>query len=282
MTLTIQKIDYGAEYDENGEKAKGTDDFKLLLIKDKQTIAEFDTGGWCDRYHETSMPPKEPYDREDLKRWKRIVKREAIKSLKSGEEVEIENIDRPLGRCYGNTVWTGRKYTPLDGTITEVGQYRGSNTWGVWQDIGMSGEASDFTAYIHLDIVQKEIEKMIDNIETFFGFDFNDLEELQETANETCDYVFYEGWAVPEIVEEIEGSGEPIIIYVWDESESNEFMVYDSNLTENKRKIALERFEIGYDKDGDGHIDYSELRSLLWKSKTISELIEKLQPYYEY
>jgi len=82
-------------------------------------------------------------------------------AIRNKEMIELDYITRPLGRKYGNSYWWDITFEHLDGEWWEATIGRGSNTWAVWRDIGMTGVKTDSTIYVDTEDVEEFVEKFM-------------------------------------------------------------------------------------------------------------------------
>ena len=266
----FKKVVYGVVYNDDLEPIDY--DFKAE-VRNEETIAEIGTVGYCDCLKNTDVVESYDIDERELEKFYETGYRALEEAIKSGERITLEVISRKLGRCYGNCVWQGIEFEKVREKLWKMTTYRGSNSWREWQDIGMTGTATDYVFYCRESDVYDYVESFLEDPRTF-ELDFTSSErnaELLTSAAEFADYSCYDIFDFPLSEDESEGD---IVVYVWDYEGAATHKIYkDRELTEEDKKELIEYFESKiYDDD-----DLEEVKKIIEESKKLSEFFEKYE-----
>ena len=250
----------------------GVYDFKAEVVRNEETIVEIGTEGYCDRLKNADVVVSYDISEEELEEFYRKGYEVLEKAIREGEDIVLEVIDRKLGRCYGNCVWQGIEFERVQESLWKMTTYRGSSSWTEWQDIGMTGTATDYMFCCRESDVYDYIEPFLEDPRTF-ELDFADPErnaELLTSAAEFADYSCYDIFGFPLSEDE---SGD-IIVYIWDYEGAATHKIYkDRELTEEDKKELIEYFESKiYDDD-----DLEEVKKIIEESKKLSDFFEKYE-----
>jgi len=273
--VEFRKIVYGVEIDECGNPT-GNIDYKAC-VKGKEEFC-IETEGYCDRTPGYEHTVVESYiiPADELEKFEEVAKKELDRALEVKEDIEVEIIHRPLGRCYGNCYYYGIDFEHIKGKWWKASVYRGSNTWGQWTDIGMTGVKTDATVYVTEDDIRKLIE---DFAEWPKSFDI-DLYEFTNDARAAADISLHDLWGIDEIVGVSEEDWDPekdYIVEIWDEEEFKMFLAKDRELTDELRRELLERIIESKGWDEENEEDREEIKKVketLSKAKTVIEFLE--------
>ena len=270
--LKLYKVVYFEEIDDAGNKT-GRVDFRAVVEKDGEEIVHVETEGYCDALSNKTVVESYEVSEEELDEFFKKGDRAIEEAIEEGENIIIEVIDRKLGRCYGNCVWQGIEFERVQENLWKMTTYRGSNTWGEWQDIGMTGQKTDYIFYCDEKTIYEYVEPFLEDLECF-ELNLTDSDEWTELLSKAAEFANYSAYDIFDFpIEENESEGD-IIVYVWDEEGAAAHMIFkDRELTDEDKKKLIEYFENKYFSDE----EIDNIKKMIESSKTLSEFFEKYE-----
>ena len=267
----MYKVIYYIEYDDELNRT-GNVDFKAVIERDDEDIARIETEGYCDALRNTTVVESYDVSEEELDEFYERGYRAFEKAIEDGEDIEIEVIDRKLGRCYGNSVWQGIDFEKVQENLWRMTIYRGSNTWGEWQDIGMTGQKTDYIFYCDEKTIYEYAAPFLED-PVYFKLNLADTDEWTELLSRAAEFANYSAYDIFDFPLSEDESGD-LIVYVWDEEGAAEHKIFkDRELTEEDKRELIEYFENKYFSDE----EIDDIKKMIESSKTLSEFFEKYE-----
>ena len=264
MTLYIMKVNYGSEEHK---------DYELILKRDKETMSDI--------YIDDEMSYKE--QETTLDEWKDIAIKEVVKSINNEDDIEIDFIEKMLGHGYGNSISYWETYDWVDKDRWGICKGRSSNTWAEWQDVGMTGSATDICTEVEGHYVYSTVLGRIEDIEDMEippddDYDSDLIENaLRDFEFGNVEYGFFRD--LEDIVPDRKNIGE-FTVYIASTDGDMFIDIPDAELTEEMRE-KIETL-IGYyygDKYYERKGATKKMYEALEKSRTIKEFIGKLEDF---
>ena len=262
----------------------GNGDWKARV--DKLCI---ETEGYCDRLNDVHVVENTEID-EEFEKWSDEAWKRFQEALKNKENIEFELIERPLGRCYGNSYWWGVTFEHLDGDLWEATTYRGSNTWAVWQDIGMTGAKTDSTIYVNIDDIENFFEDLFHNPKRFYE-ELDVWEWVNEMRGKADHSLYAPDWeAINEfmnLLHEYDAMNESAmaIVEIWDEEEFKQELVnvlYEIGEEDRKKFINfLEKLRDEYDLIDDEE-QFNTIKKAIEKAKDLGDIVDAFERVFAY
>lgn len=269
--VEFRKIVY-VETDGNPENK----DYKACVRGKEEFCIE--TKGYCDRTpgYERTVVESYTIPAEELEKFEEVAKEELDRALKEKEDIEVEIIHRPLGRCYGNCYYYGIDFEYVKGDWWKASVYRGSNTWGQWVDIGMTGHKTDAILYVTEEDIRKLIEDFAESPKTF---DI-DLFDFTSDMREHAEISVYDLWGIDEYIGVSEEDWKPekdIIVEIYDSEDFKQFLARDKEMTDELRKeilkLVMDRRNLDEECEGDKE-EIEKVKKALQEAKTVFEFLE--------
>ena len=267
------KVVFGEEKDEHGNPT-GNIDFKACIEANEPFCIQ--TEGFCDSITNTNVVVNYYISRKELEDFKEFGYTVLKDAIESKIPIMIEVEERPYGHCYGNCYWVGIVFEHVKDDLWKATPYRGSESWAVWQDIGMTGAKSDTAIYVRTKDVEELIEEFIEDPRSF-DLDVGDwVNEKRGNADLSVNGL----WGIDELIGASEEDYDAII-EVYDSEEFEQFLVKDYELDDTLREQLLDLIIDRYCWDEeDDREDIENVKQKLSESRTVLEFLEWFSETY--